>query len=638
MAIERNWNVNIENQRLRNGPTPRGGEEGTVPGHHWNVVCGFPLLVCLIAFLLAAGCRRRGETSIPSAPSGDSSLGIFGTNREELLTYAIDNLNRTEEFSSQTAIEQTLERLKTLDASKPEDIKDTLLIAWPEPEMLRQVVDRLNQWIRVQTPPADWKPDPMLACLPKRLADLPLVKNLDQKELGRFDGYALQEAVLTRDAALWARGSAQDELERAKSLFDWTVRNIQLEPQTPDWVPQFPWETLLFGRGTAEERAWVFILLARQQGIDAGLLAVRPNPVTQSHGTKEGQPVANSGRKNEKGKEKKAAKTGLPASSVAKGSATKQAGSDHQQRRPPMPAPRVWCVGVLIEGKVYLFDPALGLPIPGPHGVTRSGTGELSIQPATLAQVVADAGLLRRLDADPAHPYAVRTSDLKHLSVLLAASPTGLSRRMRLLESHLAGQNKMVLTAAPSAQAERWKAAKLADVSLWLRPFETIDVRSHLNVKSLEARLIAMLPFYGEQSAPLLKGRMLHLKGKLAGTEGAIHYYLAARPSNRDLLEAPVHPLIKQIHALAKQDASFWSGLISYQRASYPAAIDYFTTRTLLAAPNGPWTFGARYNLGRTYEAAGETKRAILQYESNDLLPDYPGNVLRARWLGQSPP
>ena len=77
-----------------------------------------------------------------------------------------------------------------------------------------------------------------------------------------------------------------------------------------------------------------------------------------------------------------------------------------------------------------------------------------------------------------------------------------------------------------------------------------------------------------------------------------------ARPSNQDLLESPMHPLAKQLHALAKQDAGYWSGLILYQRANYRQAVDYFTTRTLLAVPNGPWTFGARYNLARAYEAS----------------------------------
>jgi hypothetical protein len=536
---ERNAKLNIENRRFGNGRTQRNIPSGSQVMRRSTrrlsfAVRGLPFLLCLLGLAMLAGCKGRSETSLPSGPSNANSQGVFGVNREELLTYAIDNLNRTEEFSSDSAIEQTLQRLKTLDASKPEDMKDTLLIAWPEPEMLRQVVDRLNQWIRAQPPLADWKPDPLLAALPKPLADLPLVKDLDQSELGRFDGYALQEAVLMRDASLWARGNAQDDLERAKSLFDWTVRNIQMQPKTADWIPQFPWETLLFGRGTTEDRAWVFILLAQQQGIDAALLALPPAAASPSQGNNASPSQGNKEKKNE-GSGKDTAATSTPA----RASATEQGKGGPTEEKVQAPAPRLWCAGVLIEGNVYLFDPSLGLPIPGPHGVTRGSTGELLIQPATLAQAAADDGLLRRLDADPAHPYPVKASDLQHVSVLLAASPTCLARRMRLVESHLAGVNKMVLTVAPSAQAEHWKAAKLPGAQLWLQPFETIEVRSHLDAKALQACLLAMLPFYGDRSAPLLKGRMLHLKGKLVGADGAIHYYLTARPSNQDLRESP---------------------------------------------------------------------------------------------------
>ena len=45
----------------------------------------------------------------------------------------------------------------------------------------------------------------------------------------------------------------------------------------PNRIPQFPWETLLFGHGTAEERAWVFILLLRQSDIDSAVIALEEN-------------------------------------------------------------------------------------------------------------------------------------------------------------------------------------------------------------------------------------------------------------------------------------------------------------------------------------------------------------------------
>ena len=91
----------------------------------------------------------------------------------------------------------------------------------------------------------------------------------------------------------------------------------------------------------------------------------------------------------------------------------------------------------------------------------------------------------------------------------------------------------------------------------------------------------------------------------------------------------------KLIYLRGKQDASYWLGLIAYQRGNYPVAIDYFARRTLEFMPSGPWSDGARYNLARTFEASGEPERAILQYDSNADSPGYLGDLLRAKWLKQ---
>jgi hypothetical protein len=532
--------------------------------------------ICLVALLLS-GCRDSAEPVDDSEPKSAISNAFSDQYQDDLLAYAIDNLNRLEEFDSTDALQQVLERLNAQDQkkSKKSAPSDTLLEAWPEPEMLRQIVDRLNQWIRTQQAPADWQLDPLVATLPAPLADLPLVKSLDRMEFPRFDGYALQEAVWLRDAGSWARGDALDDLDRAGSLFDWTVRNMQLERESDGRIPLFPWESLLFGRGTATERAWVFVLLARQLGIDAAVLAV-----------------------------------GDKAS------------------------PRLWCVAVLIEGKAYLFDPLLGLPIPSPEGVKFDEAGQLIIQPATLAQVRADEKLLRQLDADAAHVYPIHAADLKYLAVMLEASPTYLSKRMKLLESRLAGSRKMVLSISPTAQAAQWnKVDGLDDARLWPWPFQTIERRAHLDSREVQAQLAAILPFYGMPSAPLRRGRVLQLKGKFIGDEGAIHYYQMARPSNAEVSASSAHPMEKLIYLRGKQDASYWLGLIAYQRAGYRSAIDYFANRTLLAMPNGPWSDGARYNLARTFEASGDKERAILQYASNADSAGYLGDLLRAKWL-----
>ena len=58
----------------------------------------------------------------------------------------------------------------------------------------------------------------------------------------------------------------------AEALFDWTVRHIQLTPEQlrPTDVP---WQRLLYGRGEPLSRAQIFILLARQQGLEVHMLA-----------------------------------------------------------------------------------------------------------------------------------------------------------------------------------------------------------------------------------------------------------------------------------------------------------------------------------------------------------------------------
>ena len=141
--------------------------------------------------------------------------------------------------------------------------------------------------------------------------------------------------------------------------------------------------------------------------------------------------------------------------------------------------------------------PAWGLPIPGPDGLQKGESGELDIVPATLDQLLADESLLARMNADAEHPYRVAPADLKNVVALVEASPTALSRRMKAIESHLQGKQKMVLTASAAEQAERWKSTPgVAGARLWQLPYETIRRRSELKPLQIVQRLLSFLPFY----------------------------------------------------------------------------------------------------------------------------------------------
>ena len=565
-----------------------------------RVVIGvFLLTVTLLILVGRSGC---GNSSTPIGGGGPTDAEIVGQYKGELLSYAIDNLNRLEDFDAGT--------------------------------VLPQIIDRLNQWSQTQQMPADWTLDPLIATLPEWLAELPNVKDLGEPQFTRYDGPALQEAIWMRDLAGWVAGDRTDDIGRAKRLFDWTVRNIQLSPRLltladGSKIPalQMPWETLLLGQGSAMDRAWVFILLARQLGLDVALLAV-PDSANVENADAEDVPT------------------------------------------------RTWVAALNSGGKLYLFEPVLGLPIPAPDGIRLDEDGQLDIRPATLAEAAADPSVLSRLNMSDDDPYPIQAADLKQIEVLIEASPSYLARRMKLLESCLAGKKKVVLTTDATAQAERWLALpRVGRASLWTLPFATIHQQSianpQLQEQLMRLRLTALAPFQMVAESVLWKGRVRHLKGNLAGEKGATYYYQSARPSDQNLREAEkailagyyeaakqrnaksdkgsrmteqqIRARARQETALeltmlirAKQNASFWLGVVLYERGTdsfYNSAIDYFTTRTIDASPDGPWTHAAKYNLARTYEAVGLPEKAVQRYQLDSTSQSYLGNLLRARWL-----
>ena len=154
--------------------------------------------------------------------------------------------------------------------------------------------------------------------------------------------------------------------------------------------------------------------------------------------------------------------------------------------------------------------------------------------------------------------------------------------------------------------------------------------------------------------SPLLwRGRTQHLMGNFTGPTGANHYYQAVRLPDVEIEGvAAVHGMqLKQISdpeikkrmaqesqkALqnlwtSKQDASYWLGLIAFERGNHTTAEDYFLKRTLEPSPDGPWTPGAWYNLGRTYEALGRVDQAIEAYRSDHSAQRH-GSLLKARSL-----
>lgn len=460
----------------------------------------------------------------------------------------------------------------------------------PDEKVLAQIVAWLNQWLRQSDPKTDWRQDPLLDTLDAQLrADARLAPYISAESLAApsfppYDGRLLQEAVWLRDISRWARGDSFENLARAQALFDWTVRNVQLEADEQG-VAHRPWEVLLYGHGTAEQRAWVFAGLARQLGLDVVMLALPPP-------TK----VANR---------------------EAAGDAT------------------FWLPALLDDGQLYLFDTRLGLPLPGPD---HQGV-------ATLKQVQEDDALLRQLDLEDA-PYPVTAERLKQVVAYVVADPFELTRRSRQLEAKLTGDDRLSLAASPSALAERLKSLPgITEVRLWDLPFRTL--RDQLSLGK-SARLREALAFEPFSSRPVLwKARTRHFQGRrqtedeslgpraeqvINDHREAAQLYTSnsVRPTDREI-EQDTSDDKRRVDTTAKRNAGYWVGLMSYDDGKYDIAA-HWLGRPELATAGSPWSAGARYNLARAYEAQGQLNEAAALLEQ-DTSPQRHGNQLRGRWL-----
>ncbi len=508
----------------------------------------------------------------------------------------------------------------------------------------------LNRWIRDETADPRWMIDrPILNTLPDVIRRAPATKEiLSDKSLAQLeflpgDVLFLEEsrwlhaiaktAAASEPAPAFARWLAEAGLEPkaakklaiAEAVFDWTVRNIQLDELLPypkssaagpvagaenderaSWPPPMlglpgpgytgdPWHVLLYGHGDSYQRASVFILLLRQMRIDAAMLAID-------------------------------SKTG---------------------RAQP------WLPAVLIENQLYLFDAELGLPLPGPAG---KGV-------ATLAQVIADSAILEALHIGENYTYRVSQADLDKVVALLDASPESLSQRMRLVEQNLGAEDQMTLTVASAELQREFRACQgIQDVRLWEVPIETVIYQQAYRMLLSRDTELQWKDFLEHgvfnELTPVVKGRRRYLLGQFnnQGDEpGATSYFLAARMADsaledlaskraqaamglerpRGMSEAVWNGRIEQVKRLqieAKQHASYWLGLTHVQQRNDQVAANWFKTRTLESYPDGPWTHGARYNLARCYESMGKTDEAKRLYMIDES-PQRYGNLLRAQSL-----
>lgn len=374
--------------------------------------------VCVAFFV--SGCPRTGTTKTPGPSKADHSA-----------TKAPAGAAAPSQ-RCQTLLSSSIEMMQPENLGISADAKSA--------------VDSLNNWVRdCGKSDATQGGGTKDTAIDKFLPDAERASaNAELFDIGDIEH--VRNCRLFKQASANVLRTSTSDLDRIVGLFELANRLVAISGPIEPTIPQTAYEALVVGRGTPEDRAWVFGELLRQAGFDA--LILRP----QSR--------------------------------------------DSAKR---------WLVGVPLEKQVYLFDPALGWPIPS---ADDKGTTPTVRRPATLAEAAANDSLFRKLDVSAEKPYPLKADDLKSLRAEVITSSRYWLPRIKHLENFLSGNRSAtvyvalgdvgnrpgLLSRSAAAGAGFWKKD---DVTVWDYPNRQGLAARNLDLRATQARELRWLPFEG---------------------------------------------------------------------------------------------------------------------------------------------
>ncbi len=425
------------------------------------------------------------------------------------------------------------------------------------------------------------------ALLPKEVRDL-----LEKELYDNQDGQHVRGCYFAKQIGEHVAAPTDKELDRIVKVFNWVCRNVVLlsEDETPPRLALY--ELLVLGRGRALDRAVIFAEILRQLRLDSVLLH--------------------------------------PAGALEEDSP--------------------WVMGVLLDGKVYLFDLRLGLPIPkGDIPKTARIT-----EPATLEEVLAHPEWLAPLAARSDQPYEPSVEQLKTAQVSVFSPIMGWSPRMWRLEQLLPGDQLCVLYDPPAKLGDAPSVFERVATSFAGKPADQIvrfaDPLLNVAVDAVDAAEInremqiaqtsMLVPFAvnPDQSTPggkrvvptqrQLKTRMLQLQGRYAD---AIAQYVAVRQLG---VTPPPEASLALVYARAAEDAFYWSCLSKVDSNQMESATQSLTDYLKRYRRGGRWLVGARQALAECHLARQQTTEAIEALKTT--VPDDPARdstAVQIKWL-----
>lgn len=431
-------------------------------------------------------------------------------------------------------------------------------------------------------------------------------------------------------------GDEAKKLADGIRLFDWVARNIQLtssegltDEKTEEYrlndltdpasagIPglgysHFPWQTLVYGRGDYVERAKLFLLMGQQVGLDVVMLAVP----------------------NEEG-----------------------------VKTPWLPAL------VVGNGKVYLFDPYLGIAFPG----------ESNGSVATLDEVRKSEKLLTGLDLSLEEStrdntkYPVRPEQIKDVSALVYVSPEAVSRRMKFLEDRLVGDSRLKLYVQATEEVARVKQETGLETAIWDIGFQTqrfrTVVKDAIAEAAFDSNIASKLSWYYrnesyvDQFVRYRTARNLYFIGKFESernsrrlnaiemfyslmytdenisglaTNKSLLYRLGIRKDEKQTVKEFNERLrgVQNQMELVRRDAGLFLAQSIFDSGNIGTSANWLK-RVEDKGISERWNTGIDYLTARAFEATKEYDRAIERYAKGQH-DQFHGNLIRARILREA--
>lgn len=416
--------------------------------------------------------------------------------------------------------------------------------------------------------------------LPTGWASAEEEKRLAQDSYDERDALHIRDCLLTHAIANNLATRSNDELGRAQAVFDFVVRNIALRADGEPELPLGTYLLLLVGRGSAEDRVWICASILKQLRIDT--------VIVQSATDAESDPDA-------------------------------------------------WLMGVVLNNRVHLFDPRLGIAIP-----STAEIGQAATPPAALDEIADHPEWLQSLAPRPDQPYVLEAEALKQPLVMPVVEVGYWGRRMNVLEQVLPAEDFCVLYDPPVNDLGRTGVAeRIAVACNWIKPegmkawpyphrqLAAIRKMDQAQMQQISQALIgfnAPIPFdvdraTGKPTAGTPERKMLRIRtDQLLGKyEDATQRYLSIRHLE---IEGNPFPDLMAIHRLAAEDAIYWSGLCKFESQEYASAIEQLGGYIKRFDRKGRWSFAARALLAECRARLGQFAEAVSTIERT--LPDDP--------------